>query len=240
MKKTWIKPQWEKISEEYSCPTIIKDKVLIPFLLSKELESYYTDKNVLDAGCGPGHIAKSILEKFNVKSYTGIDNSKSFVEYASNLEINSLVKPVFSVGDSRKLAFDDPSLDTVLSINVVPIMSNIDDLTNLISESRRVLKKSGVLLLMTTNDKTFLSKKFNENFQVELLDTKSVPMKCKLKVKKTDGAFIEFFDLCWPSNEIFKILEKQAFKVSYVKGLGGGEFFNQYEPFIFYKAVISS
>ena len=70
-----------------------------------------------------------------------------------------------------------------------------------------------------------------------LLDSHSTPIKCNLKVKKIDGSFIEFFDLCWASKEIVKILERESFKISQVKGLGGGDFFNNYEPFIFYKAV---
>ena len=237
MEKVWISPEWEKLSKEYSCPTIIKDKVITPFLLSKELEDCYINKSVLDAGCGPGHIAKSILEKFNVKSFTAMDYSESFVKYAKDLKINSEIKPTFSIGDVRKLPFNDSIFDVVLSINTVPVMSNINDLTKLIQESKRVLNKSGILLLVTTNDKAILSDKFNENFQVELLEKESTPIKCKLKVKKTDGSFIEFFDLCWTGKEIVRILEKESFKISFVKGLGGGHFFNDYEPFIFYKAI---
>ena len=232
-----MSPDWEEIHKQYSIPTIVKQKDVIPFLCSTELSDIFNGKSVLDAGCGPGHIAQSLLEKHQtIASYIGVDVSESAVQFAKTLEINSKLQPKFDCFDVISLPFSDSMFDTVLSINVIPLVSTEKDLKKLIWQSNRVLKTNGNFLLITVNDKAVLSSSANDTFQFALLNKTSEPIKYKARQKKIDGTFLEFHDLCWRANIVQEELQLAGFSISAYGSLHDRSEVNTDESFIFFKA----
>ena len=97
--------------------------------------------SVLDVGCSTGACGQALFDTLRHK-YTGIDITERYIAYAQR-------KYPFSrylVMDGRALTFDDQSFDV---ISFVGVLHHMDDDTAAASleQSRRVLKKTGVLLV---------------------------------------------------------------------------------------------
>lgn len=115
-------------------------------LLKKNLKK---NSHILELGFGAGQSA-SLFLKGGYK-YTGVDISKSLVNYAKEKNKKSLKnkKAKFYVGSmDRKLKFLDKQFDAVIIIGAIQYIMNID---LCIKEIRRVLKNDGILILAQTN-----------------------------------------------------------------------------------------
>ncbi len=115
-------------------------------LLKKNLKK---NSNILELGFGAGQSA-SLFLKGGYK-YTGVDISKSLVNYAKekNKKFLKNKKAKFYVGSmDRKLKFSDKQFDAVIIIGAIQYIMNID---LCIKEIRRVLKNDGILILAQTN-----------------------------------------------------------------------------------------
>lgn len=228
----WKNPDWDSINKEYIIPTLIKEKGIIPSLTSDELKNVYEDKYILDAGCGPGHITQALLDKFNMKEYIGIDTSEHAISFAK--ENNKHPHCKYFIGDSINLNFKSESFDTVLSVNVIPTIDSKEKLKNLLSECHRVLRSNGTLIIVSTYSEELLSNKSSKNFQAEIIDRSIIPIKCKLKVRKTDNSNVEFFDLCWPSEIIKLEIENAGFDIIRTVDISDQAHEN-YKPFILFQ-----
>ena len=106
--------------------------------------SDYVDRGalrVLDVGCSTGTCGQALFDTTR-HEYTGIDITERYIAYAQR-------KYPFSrylVMDGRALTFDDQSFDVV---SFVGVLHHMDDATATASleQARRVLKKTGVLLV---------------------------------------------------------------------------------------------
>lgn len=114
-------------------------KMALPFLG----ENFFPNKSfkILDIGAGNGHTLIP-LKNSGWKNLWALDiddfNKKFFEDSGIGFIKANL--------DSEKIPFDDNYFDTVLSFHVI---EHIQNLNNYLGEIRRVLKKGGILILVT-------------------------------------------------------------------------------------------
>lgn len=106
----------------------------------KKLINYYAKDttSILDIGCGDGQLLKNICGKVKV----GTDISKGICR---NVQKNDFF---LIIADSEYLPIKNNYFDMVTCINVIEHVSNEE---SLIKEAKRVLKKGGLLILITPN-----------------------------------------------------------------------------------------
>jgi len=106
------------------------------------------DKNsrILEIGCGDGFTTYSLSKRYPQFSFTGIDISKKFIDYARNNFKNNNLS--FKVSDSLELSFKDNSFDAVISTDV---LEHISDVPKFLDEYLRVTKKNGLMIIVTGN-----------------------------------------------------------------------------------------
>ena len=115
-------------------------------LVKKNLKK---NSDILELGFGAGQSASLFLK--GGYRYTGMDISKSLVNYAKNKNKKFLKnkKAKFYVGSmDRKLKFKDSQFDAVIVIGAIQYVMNID---LCIKEIKRVLKNDGIFILAQTN-----------------------------------------------------------------------------------------
>jgi ubiquinone/menaquinone biosynthesis C-methylase UbiE len=113
------------------------------------LEDYLSDlplrrgARVLEIGCGPGPIARTLAARPEVGEVVGIDPSAVFVERARAraAEIPNLS---FVMGDGRELPFEDESFDAVVCHTS---LCHIPEPERVLAEARRVTTPGGMLAL---------------------------------------------------------------------------------------------
>ena len=105
---------------------------------------YVTGKRVLDLGCGEGYGSSMLAQK--ASSVVGVDISEEAVAHASgkyaldNLEFRAM--------PAERLSFPDGAFDVLVCFEVI---EHVRDHMAVITETRRVLKPGGTLLLSTPN-----------------------------------------------------------------------------------------
>ena len=105
--------------------------------------------NILELGFGAGQSASLFLREGY--KYTGIDISKSLVNYAKekNKKFIKNKKASFYAGSmDKKLKFKNEQFDAVIIIGALQYVMNIN---GCIKEIKRVLKKDGKLILAQSN-----------------------------------------------------------------------------------------
>lgn len=108
-------------------------------------------KTVMDLGCGYG--LKAIhLALFGALEVIAVDVSKEKIKTFNRL-LNILDPPLDNIkpswGDASRLIFEDEICDIVY---VSEVISHVRDEKSLLSESRRVLKKGGILFISDGNN----------------------------------------------------------------------------------------
>lgn len=101
---------------------------------------------VLDIGTGPGHIPLMVAERIDGTEIIGIDMASHMLAHAErHLGASPFGGRIrFQLGDAKGLPFEDDCFDTVYSNT---ILHHIPDPRPFLSESYRVLKRGGVLLI---------------------------------------------------------------------------------------------
>ena len=98
---------------------------------------------ILDAGCGAGKFAQSLLT-FGSK-IVGVDISFQMLKYCAK----NLLKSFKSINaDLNKLPFKDNIFDKIYSVGV---LMHVEDVDLVIKEFRRVLKKGGSVVIVNNN-----------------------------------------------------------------------------------------
>jgi ubiquinone/menaquinone biosynthesis C-methylase UbiE len=101
-------------------------------------------ETLLDVGCGSGIFCDLALKKG--AKVTGVDASEQLIEEAKKR--NSSIS--FHPGEMEDLSFEDNSFDIVCAFNSFQYAS---DVTNALSEAKRVLKEKGKLIVMIWGNK---------------------------------------------------------------------------------------
>lgn len=128
---------YNELAEHYSQTHFDVNKV--KYLLDEFL-SYLKEKQILDAGCGPGRDSKYFSEKGY--SVTGIDLSEKFLKIArSKVQFTNFIKM-----DLRKLGFANESFDGIwCCASLLHILKNQAKQT--LIGFYKVLKSEGILFL---------------------------------------------------------------------------------------------
>ena len=130
----------------------------------KKVVQIVKEKNpetVLDIATGTGDFA-IMLSKLNPKKIVGLDLSKGMleigIEKVKNKKLDNLIEMV--LGDSENLPFEDNSFD---AITVGFGVRNFEDLDKGLQEIYRVLKPSGIFVVLETSqpDNYVIKKIFN-------------------------------------------------------------------------------
>lgn len=101
-------------------------------------------KKILDVGCGSG-IYSTLLANLG-HDVTGVDYSEEMIKRAVEKSRGRVIR--YEVANVYSLPFQDCSFDVVVSIG---LFQHLTQAEKAITEITRVLKKDGVLLLMTLN-----------------------------------------------------------------------------------------
>jgi ubiquinone/menaquinone biosynthesis C-methylase UbiE len=115
-------------------------------MVLRRLERCRPQGTLLDAGCGPGHLAIAIGGRFPGLKVTGLDNNADMIAAARRNRLHSSVRNVdFQPGDVHRLPGEDGSIDFVVS---TLSLHHWQDARRAFGEIHRVLKPGGRLLLM--------------------------------------------------------------------------------------------
>lgn len=100
---------------------------------------------ILDAGCGEGHLIKTMRKRSGNNMYYGIDITPVAVKATKKRCPNAKIK----VGDIRKTGFKDQFFDVIVCTDVI---EHIFDYKKAMNELKRVLKKDGFLIISFPNE----------------------------------------------------------------------------------------
>ncbi len=116
------------------------------YFLGKYLAQSKSASRVLELGCGDGYTTFLLSRKYPKLSFLGTDVSNKFISYArGHFSRKNLV---YKVADSLSLPFNTRSIDVVTSTDVI---EHIPDVPKWLDESIRVLKRGGLLIIVTGN-----------------------------------------------------------------------------------------
>ncbi|MDF2945174.1 MAG: hypothetical protein K0S01_4032 [Herbinix sp.] len=120
---------------------IVRPKWFSNYLFNKSIGSTFnfTNKNILDFGCGIG--AYSVM--FHPKNYIGIDKNEQRINYAKQLYPNHN----FLSLKGNILPLPDASIDFIIIISVLHHIPS-KTISNYLQEFRRVLKQTGIILII--------------------------------------------------------------------------------------------
>lgn len=97
-------------------------------------------ENVLEAGCGTGHLSATLAERYGWRM-TPLDYDAQGLAYARETGLSRLVQ-----GSIAELPFCDQSFDALLSIDVIPHLQPGEE-NQVFREFARVLKPGGLLVI---------------------------------------------------------------------------------------------
>lgn len=100
------------------------------------------DACILDAACGPGNIAKFLLQEFPDRTLHGIDLSAKMVARA---RLNNPAA-TFDVMDCRQISSLTQMFDSIVAGFCLPYLSR-EDVSTFISDARALLNADGILYI---------------------------------------------------------------------------------------------
>lgn len=146
------------------------------------------NKKVLDIASGSGY-GTAIIAK-NAAHVTGVDISEESVLYAQeHYGANNIT---YLTGDGQSIPCDDESFDVIVSFETI---EHVKDYKKFLDECRRVLKKDGLFILSTPNDKEFAEGNHFHLHEFELQELRDL-LKDYFRYTK------EYFQATWIGNTI--------------------------------------
>ena len=137
-----LKKRWSEDYGEMWVNNVLPRLDFTPALIEPQLARLLGDvrgKRILDAGCGEGRYARYL--KHRGARVIGIDGSEKLLKYARERDADI----AFQTADLLDvLDFDTDSMDAIVSVGVLMSLPQLD---TFLSESVRILKKGGVLVI---------------------------------------------------------------------------------------------
>jgi ubiquinone/menaquinone biosynthesis C-methylase UbiE len=169
-------------------------------------------KRVLDFGCGRGELALNLGLSW-IETY-GIDISDDAISISNEIKnywikTNPDLKLNFIKIDGKKLPFEDNFFDTVVMSDVIEHLRD-DEILEVLSEIRRVLKKNGNILIHTSPNKIFINFGLKIYWIVGFLDGIKLPF--NMKDKLPDGLKDKYHINEQTSFSIKRYLKKSGFR----------------------------
>ena len=132
----------------YNVLKLLKKREIIKYF-DEFIKNYISENDkILDYGCGPGTFSVKLSSMTKNQVY-GIDISKKFIEECEILK-NTLKIDNFHPQhvEGKKLPYNDNSFDLILLFDVI---HHLEDINENFVEIKRVLKKSGKLVIYEPN-----------------------------------------------------------------------------------------
>lgn len=139
---------WDSIWRQTNPYTLYQRRI---YKITDKIENWknfgvdFSNKIILDAGCGDGMALRCLQKECQTTGY-GIDISGEAIERAIACEQTNQNK--YQIGDVRILPFENKMFDIVLCWGVLPYF---DEDYLALSEAFRVLKPGGLLLIVQPN-----------------------------------------------------------------------------------------
>lgn len=146
--KNYISNAFSKAASTYDQYANLQQQAA-EYLLSLSRAFAINSNTLLDLGCGTGYVTQQLLEYFPATIVTGLDISKSMLDFAKNNYHHPRIN--WLGGDAEKLPIQSNVVDAIFS-NLM--MQWIRDLPSLFTEFYRVLQHSGYLILSTFGPQT--------------------------------------------------------------------------------------
>jgi ubiquinone/menaquinone biosynthesis C-methylase UbiE len=192
-------------------------------LIDKEIDKNKNIK-VLDVGCGTGVYVDELVKRgFSVY---GLDISKEMVE-RSLLRIEESKKTYvrLSVGDAELLPFKENFFDLIISVGVLEYLPSE---INALSEFKRLLKPSGILIFTLPNLfklRHFFDPYYYFNRSVKLIVYKIFRKRGEIKIEKDEISRNDFFtNKRYRKKQIYTFLKSCDLKEKTILGVGYGSF----------------
>ncbi|MBN1617929.1 methyltransferase domain-containing protein [Candidatus Dojkabacteria bacterium] len=178
-------------------------------------------KLILDFGCFQGDSSFRILISTKPSLVVGVDIDYKSIKEAEK-KYHKYKKLVFySIGEGQAipLAIHDNKFDVALMTFVHPTISKIKALEECFFSISQVLKKNGILALLSLNSKSFNKgySFYNYNHRLPACGYFKDGKKFWNTLRKSNGDTISFFDFCWENSTLKKLLLSSGFSdVSYI------------------------
>jgi methionine biosynthesis protein MetW len=127
-------------------PSKIPERVkTIVQLVDKHLiKNHVSIERILDMGCGRGELAKILSSQLEAKEVVGVDIDEEALKMVTKLRNIMVIRADLN----RSLPFKDNYFDLILMAEVI---EHVYDTDHVLSESRRVLRPSGYMIVTTPN-----------------------------------------------------------------------------------------
>lgn len=203
---------FEKIDERFfSISQVFAKKEVLPFNHLIDFEKL-ENKKVLEIGCGFGSHAQLILQNSNKVEYTGVDITKTAIDFIKKrFEIFGLNGQIIEC-DAEKLPFEDSKFDFIWSWGVIHHSKNTE---KILDEIRRVLKPNGSCTLMVYNKNSLRYYLYGGLFKGIMCLKLLKKNLQEINMEFTDGYFARHFT----SSEIKRILKIKELKIKKVFAL---------------------
>lgn len=167
----------------------------------KIINDYAEKLKTLDIGCGGGLLAEE-LAKLGL-SVTGVDISKESICVAQDHAVRNGLNITYLESPGEHLPFADASFDLVFCCDVLEHVSNV---SNLILEVSRVLKKGGLFFFDTIN--RTIQSKLGIIFLMQ-----------KFKLTAIVRSDVHVWDMFITPDELKTVLSRHGIEIKDMKGL---------------------
>ncbi len=190
---------FSKAAKNYDSQAYFQQQVgcrLLAYL--NELAGDFSDKKIMDLGCGTGFFTKKIAEKNKVKKIIGMDIAYGMVVFSKHSIENSSIDWVCA--DAKKIPVRNESFDAIFS-NLT--LQWCDPFSVVLSEIHRILMPSGLAVITTLLDPSLFELKqawlqvdddlhANEFLSKEQLKAAINPIEFSVDFIKTERITLEF------------------------------------------------
>lgn len=150
VKKEIVKDYWTNKAMQGGENATIKDLDFVKMETKIVLErlKQFKVKKLLDVGCGNGYMTVEYAKI--IDAVTGVDYMAKFIEEAKKRHItdDNIDKLHFQIANALELPFKDNIFDTVIFSRTLINLESLEDQWKAIAEAKRVLKKSGILIMV--------------------------------------------------------------------------------------------
>jgi 2-polyprenyl-3-methyl-5-hydroxy-6-metoxy-1,4-benzoquinol methylase len=180
------------------------------YTVVKDLLGNVEGKQVLDYGCGTGTFSRYL--RAMGASVTGVDISENMIKVAKKNSPGDIVYHTLSEAGLDFL--DDDSFDFVVSNFVLCTLPTRKEISFILDQLNRILKKGGLFVFMNSNwersnGKEFIS--FKLDHCSHLVSGSPVTA-----IIKTDPPIL-LHDFFWSQEDYFSLLSKSGFKITDLK-----------------------
>lgn len=173
-----------------------------------------TGLNILDLGCGTGHIAKALSERG--ANVVGVDQSDLFLKEARTTYPDLR----FELAQASSLTmFSDAEFDMIIMVMVILCIDSVEELQAVFSECARTVKPGGVLAFSTLHP--FNTRNFFDSARDVKLPADGFYFASGMRFTNVavlpDQSSITFENIHWTLEDMSTVMENAGFQISQLR-----------------------